>query len=282
MKKSIFIFITIACLFLAGCSNVKVHKEVCEDKECFLENIKLCIPTEFKTKDNLMVISGDSKKECEIRFGDLDEKKIDFEEDKYLRCKIKLGEEFDIIFKDEISLEKFCEGNEIFMDSIKASIIQSNALRKHAEDVKSSKNLEKDGDVEIEMFQAYINENSDNKLTNEDIFNLGLRLKTGSPALDLNKLRIKIDSEEGSQIVSYNNLESTEESFSIKYVTNNGIANSNNYLHLGEMVIVSFSNKYEIYVNEKITIRLMIEGESITPFDIIVPSLQEEQVYVYP
>ncbi len=121
--------------------------------------------------------------------------------------------------------------------------------------------------------------------TGSDTFTVAVRLGSGSVPIKLRDMIVKLDTNDGSQTLSFNNspLGTDSTIYNVTYISNTGDAISDGYLSNGDLAELRFNNLNNISEQELITLRLLSKNGAVRPVYITTPSaLTQDTTFLFP
>lgn len=138
--------------------------------------------------------------------------------------------------------------------------------------------------TDIEVVQVYATNTSDGFIngTGTDTVTMVVRLGSGSSAVNLNDLIVKMDTQSGSQTLQFGATGNVT-NYNVSYVSNGGTAGTEGYLVTGDLAQVVFTNQNVIGEGDTATIRLLTKNGAVKPVDMTTPSaMVETTTYLFP
>jgi flagellin FlaB len=140
--------------------------------------------------------------------------------------------------------------------------------------------------TDIEIIQVFANDTSDGAISNgTDTITMVVRLGSGSAPISLGDLLVRMDTQSGSQSVTYSggSAGSTTE-YGIDYKIN-GSNNQAGYLTVGDLAEINFIYDVPstIVEGETATVRLVAKNGAVKPVQMTTPSAMLDSItYLYP
>ncbi len=141
--------------------------------------------------------------------------------------------------------------------------------------------------TDIEIVQVFAQNTSDGNITqNNDTVTLVVRLGSGSSPVKLDDLLIRMDTQSGTQSLTYDTVAFNNITYGIDYKIN-GSNHQAGYLSTGDLAEVSFvyggGVSGDIAEGETATIRLISKNGAVKPIQITTPSAMTEVItYLFP
>ncbi len=140
--------------------------------------------------------------------------------------------------------------------------------------------------TDIEIVQVFVSDTSDGNITdNVDTITMVVRLGSGSSPIKLEDLLARMDTQGGSQSLTYSGDDTfTNATYGIDYKIN-GSNHQNDYLNVGDLAEVSFiyESASDIVEGETATIRLVAKNGAVKPVQMTTPSAMLDTItYLYP
>ena len=135
----------------------------------------------------------------------------------------------------------------------------------------------------VEIVDVYAEDASDGELNQNDSFTVGLKLGSGGEPVDLEKMIIKLDTGTFSQSFVFTNSTSTETSFNLTYVSNNGNSTVKNYLTKKDIVEIPLLLNGDIERLDKVKLRFVTEmGADSSVYFSIPGTFISKRILLYP
>ncbi len=138
--------------------------------------------------------------------------------------------------------------------------------------------------TDIEVVQVYATNTSDGFIngTGTDTVTMVVRLGSGSSAVNLNDLIVKMDTQSGSQTLQFGATGNVT-NYNVSYVSNGGTAGTDGSLVTVDLSQVVFTNQNLIGEGDTATIRLLTKNGAVKPVDMTTPSaMVETTTYLFP
>ncbi len=140
--------------------------------------------------------------------------------------------------------------------------------------------------TDIEVVQVYADDTSDGYINGtpvNDTFTLIVRLGSGSDPVKLDDLLIKLDTQAGSQSLTYSPTgTAAQDTYAVTYIIN-GSNHKDGYLNVGDLAKIQFKDLNTIGEGETATLRLITKNGAVKPIDMTTPSAMVDAVtYLYP
>jgi flagellin FlaB len=140
--------------------------------------------------------------------------------------------------------------------------------------------------TDIEIVQVFVQDTSDGNITDDvDTITMVVRLGSGSSPIKLGDLLARMDTQSGSQSLTYSgDATFTNATYGITYKIN-GSNHADDYLNVGDLAEVSFiyESTSDIVEGETATIRLVAKNGAVKPVQMTTPSAMLDTItYLYP
>jgi len=136
--------------------------------------------------------------------------------------------------------------------------------------------------TDIEVVQVYANDTSDGYINGSgvDTVTMLVRLGSGSSPIKLSDLIVKMDTQAGSQTLSYGTT-ANQSNYAVAYIAGGSV--SPGYLITGDLAEVQFLNKNVVQESESATLRLLTKNGAVKPVDLTTPpSMVKNTEYLFP
>ena len=136
----------------------------------------------------------------------------------------------------------------------------------------------------IDVVQVYASGTNDSIIGSTDEFTMVVRLGSGSAAVKLSDLLVKLDTKAGSQAVSYTSGSTANQTaYTVAYLSNGAKATTPGYLSNGDLAQITFVNENEVKEGQSATVRLLTKNGAVKPVDLTTPSAMTQSVtYLFP
>ncbi len=140
--------------------------------------------------------------------------------------------------------------------------------------------------TDIEIVQVFVADTSDGNITDTtDNVTMVVRLGSGSSPVKLADLLVRMDTQGGSQSVTYSDSSAfSVTEYGIQYKIN-GSNNADGYLSVGDLAEISFTYDAtgDIVEGETATIRMVAKNGAVKPVQVTTPSAMLDTItYLYP
>ena len=138
--------------------------------------------------------------------------------------------------------------------------------------------------TDIDVVQVYTHDTSDGKINGSgvDTIVMLVRLGSGSNPVRLNDLIVKMDTQSGSQTLTYLSSGAySQTNYNVTYVVGGTV--SPGYLITGDLAEIKFKSQNNVSESQKLTLRLLSKNGAVKPIDVTTPSsMIETTTYLYP
>lgn len=142
--------------------------------------------------------------------------------------------------------------------------------------------------TDIEVVQVFASGTNDSTITRDtDKFVLVVRLGSGSSAIKLSDILMRLDTQGGTQSLTYSgSIAYTNATYGIEYKIN-GSGHVDGYLSVGDLAEITFlaggTLTADILESETATLRLISKNGAVKPVQITTPSAMTNMItYLYP
>ena len=136
--------------------------------------------------------------------------------------------------------------------------------------------------TDIDVVTVSVEGTLDHYINITDPIIVTVRLGIGSVPIKLGDLIIKLDTDTGSQTFNYGTIGNST-NYNSTYLSNNGVAISDNYLSNGDFIELRFNPSSTIGEQESFELRLLSKNGALRPVYITTPSSMTKDVFrLYP
>ncbi len=142
--------------------------------------------------------------------------------------------------------------------------------------------------TDIEVVSVTVSDTSDHIINGSesatpDTFIVSVRLGSGSVPIKLSDMIIKLDSNSGSQTLSFDGTTLSTSTYNATYISSSGVPVSDGYLSNGDLVELDFQNLNNITEQSPMTLRLLSKNGAVRPVYITTPSaMTQGTTFLFP